>query len=235
MRGSWLFLLALALPLGAHAETLLLQGATLYTAAGPPIEDGALLVEGGTIIAVGTRGSVAAPAGTRVVDLAGRVVVPGLVDTHSHVGLYPRPLVAANRDGNESSAPLTPEVRAMDSIWPGDPAIRMALAGGITTANVMPGSGNVVGGQTAYLKFRGRTVDEMVLRGPAGEPLGGMKMANGENPKRSRPKQAPTTRMGVAFLERKIFIEALEYQTKWERHRKSGKDASACNKTLTRW
>jgi imidazolonepropionase-like amidohydrolase len=155
-------------------------------------------------------------------DVVGRVLIPGLVDTHSHVGLYPRPAVPANADGNELSNPVTPEVRAIDGILPSDPGIRMARAGGVTTANVMPGSGNVVGGQTAYVKLRGATVEAMLIRGADGEPLlGGMKMANGENPKRARaapdkPLGNPATRMGAAFLERKLFVEALEYRRKHE-------------------
>jgi imidazolonepropionase-like amidohydrolase len=117
-------------------------------------------------------------------------------------------------------------MRALDAIWPADPGIRMARAGGITTANIMPGSGNVVGGQTAYVKLRGDTIEEMWIRSRDGEPvLGGMKMANGENPKRAHggPDKSPGTRMGVAFLERQAFVEAVEYREKWERYRSKKK------------
>jgi imidazolonepropionase-like amidohydrolase len=215
--GLLLLLSLAAAPAGAEAR--LFRGATVHSAAGDPIADADLLVEGGRIVALGRRGSVSVPADAVVEDLAGKVIIPGLVDTHSHVGLYPLPAVAANRDGNETSSPVTPEVRAIDSIWPADPRIRMALAGGITTANVMPGSGNPVGGQTAYLKLRGTSVDEMIVRDRNGEPvLGGMKMANGENPKLTHGAQnkPPMTRMGVAFLQRKLFVEAEEYRRKGE-------------------
>jgi imidazolonepropionase-like amidohydrolase len=188
----------------------------------PPIANGVLVVEGGRIRAVGAAGEVALPAGARVRDLPGRVIVPGLVDTHSHVGLYPRPVVDSQRDGNELSDPVTPELRALDAIWPADPGIRMARAGGVTTANLMPGSGNVVGGQTVYVKLRGQSVEAMRIHGRDGHPvLGGMKMANGENPKRTWGglEKAPATRMGVAFLERKLFAEALDYREKWRRFR----------------
>jgi imidazolonepropionase-like amidohydrolase len=197
-------------------------GATVHPASGAPIENGVVVVRSGRVVAVGRAGEVAIPPDAVVHDLAGRVLIPGLVDTHSHVGLYPRPAVPSNADGNETSNPVTPEVRAIDGILPSDPGIRMARAGGVTAANVMPGSGNVVGGQTAYVKLRGDTVEEMLIRGPDGEPvLGGMKMANGENPKRARagpekPAGNPATRMGAAFLERKLFVEALEYRKKHE-------------------
>jgi imidazolonepropionase-like amidohydrolase len=150
--------------------------------------------------------------------------MPGLVDTHSHVGIYPRPAVAANQDGNEMTGPVQPALRAIDAINPADPGIRMALAGGVTTANIMPGSGNVMGGQTAYVKLRGRTVEEMVIPGT----IGGMKMANGENPKRAygSRNEMPTTRMGIAALARQIFVRAQEYRSRVDaaRQEDSGKE-----------
>jgi imidazolonepropionase-like amidohydrolase len=211
-------LLALgATPSLAQERPLALLGAKLYPVSSAPIEDGALVIEAGRIRAVGPRASVAIPAQAERRDLTGAVVIPGLVDTHSHIGVGPRPGVAAHRDGNESSDPVTPHLRAIDSLWPEDPGIRMARAGGITTANVMPGSGNVVGGQTAYVKLRGRTVEEMLIkeRGGDGRPVtGGMKMANGENPKRAGRDRPPDTRMAVAQLERALFVEAQAYRDK---------------------
>ena len=223
--GSLLYCAALLFLAGAAAaqsQPVALRGATLYPVSGPPIADGLLVFQAGKIIAVGPAAQVRPPDGARIVDATGSVVIPGLVDTHSHVGVYPRPRVAAHRDGNETSNPVSPEVRALDAIWPRDPGIRMALAGGVTTANIMPGSGNVVGGQTAYVKLRGDSVEEMWIRDAAGEPVtGGMKMANGENPKRAHGsrKKSPMTRMAVAHLERKLFVEAEAYREKWERYR----------------
>ncbi|MDY3562390.1 amidohydrolase family protein [Gemmata sp. JC673] len=206
-------------------------GATIHTAAADwPIENGTLVVKGGRIADVGAAADVAVPAGAEVVDLKGRVIIPGLVDTHSHVGVYSRPGVAANSDGNEMSGPVQPGVRAIDSFNADDPGIKMALAGGVTTANVMPGSGNVIGGQTVYVKYRGRSVEEMRVTGRAGakEVLGGLKMANGENPKGyGRGKGvAPFTRMKVAAMQRETFQKAKEYRAKLEGGGKVDRDVA---------
>ncbi|MDY3551285.1 amidohydrolase family protein [Gemmata sp. JC717] len=206
-------------------------GATIHTAAADrPIENGTLVVKGGRIAAVGAAADVTVPPGAEVVDLKGRVIIPGLVDTHSHVGVYSRPGVAANSDGNEMSGPVQPGVRAIDSFNADDPGIKMALAGGVTTANVMPGSGNVIGGQTVYVKYRGRSVEEMQVTGRAGakEVLGGLKMANGENPKGyGRGKGvAPFTRMKVAAMQRETFQKAKEYRAKLEGGGKVDRDVA---------
>src|SRR5262249_12944976 len=204
------------------------RGATIHTAAGASIEKGVLVVEKGRIVAVGPEDKIDVPKGARAIDLSGRVIIPGMVDTHSHVGIWPRPHVPAHNDGNEGSGPVQTGLRALDAIFPDDPGVRMALTRGITTPNVMPGPGNVVGGQTVYLKFRGRTVEEMRVESKV---LGGLKMANGENPKRfnyERGKTAPATRMKLAALQREQFVKAREYKRKWDAYRqakKEGKDA----------
>ena len=193
-----------------------LKGARLLTVAGAPIEGGALIIENGKITAVGDA-NTAIPQGANVIDVSGKTIIPGLVDTHSHIGIYPRPAVAANSDGNEMSGPVQSGLRALDAIYPADSGIRMAVAGGITTANIMPGSGNAIGGQTLYVKLRGRTIDEMRIQDI--EVVGGLKMANGENPKgygRRPSPQAPITRMKVASLQREQFVKAREYQRKWQ-------------------
>src|SRR4029077_21132906 len=114
-------------------------------------------------------------------DVSGKVIIPGLVDTHSHVGIWPRPGVPAHSDGNEMTGPVQPGLRAIDAITPDDPGIKMALAGGVTIANIMPGSGNAIGGQTLYVKFRGAVIEAMRII--TTRILGGIKFANGENPK----------------------------------------------------
>ncbi|MFO0877969.1 MAG: amidohydrolase family protein [Gemmataceae bacterium] len=197
------------------------RGATLHTAVGPIIPSGVLVVQDGKILAVGGP-DTPIPEGARIIDATGKVIIPGLVDTHSHIGIYPRPAVPAHSDGNEGSGAVQSGLRALDAIWPDDPGIRMAVAGGVTTANIMPGSGNVIGGQTLYVKLRGRTIDAMRVTPDA--VLGGLKMANGENPKSfnfGRNKMPPATRMKLAALQRAEFIKAREYQRKWAAYRQA--------------
>src|SRR5205823_13592680 len=110
----------------------------------------------------------------------GKVIIPGLVDTHSHIGIFGRPMAPGQADGNEMTGPVQPGLRALDAINPDDPGIKMALAGGVTTANIMPGSGNAIGGQTLYVKLRGLTIEAMRIL--IDIVLGGIKFANGENP-----------------------------------------------------
>ncbi|TXT36002.1 MAG: amidohydrolase, partial [Planctomycetota bacterium] len=203
----------------AFAEPLVLRGARIHTVAGPVIESGTLIIDDGRIVEIGPSDKVAAPSGAKVIDVSGKVIIPGLVDSHSHLGVYSRPAVKANSDGNESTDPITSVVRALDSLNPFDPGIRMANAGGITTANIMPGSANVIGGQTIYVKLRGYSPEQMWFESP--HVLGGLKMANGENPKRAHggKGKAPSTRMKVAALQRAELIKAQEYLAKWQRFR----------------
>jgi imidazolonepropionase-like amidohydrolase len=216
MRALLAAMLLAAVPLGAHAEgVVVFEGPDVLTGAGTRIAGARIVVRDGKIAALGPAETVSAPAGAQVVDCRGKLVIPGLVDTHSHLGVYPRPRVPAHADGNEASAPLQSAVRALDAIWPDDPGIRMARAGGVTTANIMPGSGNPVGGQTAYVKLRGATVEAMLIEGATG----GLKMANGENPKRvyGKREKAPHTRMAVTALQRELFVDAQAYREERER------------------
>ncbi len=212
----------------AEEPTLVYRGARILTAAGAPIEKGTLVVRNNKIIAVGPESDTAIPQGAEVIDLTGKTIIPGLVDTHSHIGIWPKPHVSANNDGNEGSGPVQPALRALDAISPDDPGIHMAVAGGVTTANIMPGSANVIGGQTVYVKLRGQTIEEMRII--PGTVLGGLKMANGENPKRwnfEGRKMAPATRMKVAALQREQFAKARDYRRAWQRYRQAkgeGKD-----------
>ncbi len=221
-------LLFTALPAFAAEPILAFKNATIHTGIGEPILAGTLIVQDGKILAIGK--DVAIPAGATTTDLKGAVIIPGLVDTHSHIGIYPKPAIAAHQDGNEMSGPVQSGVRALDSIDPNDPGIRMAVAGGITTANIMPGSGNVIGGQTLYVKLHGTTVEQMRILGKLAdgtEVLGGLKMANGENPKGyGKRGQAPFTRMKVAALQREQFLKAKEYLAKLGTDKKPDRDLS---------
>lgn len=194
----------LAAPPTAHATVHAFVGARVIPIAGPEIPDGVLVIEGGRIAAVGGRGEVAVPAGAEVHDVAGKVLIPGLVDTHSHVG---------DVEGGDESAPIQPEARALDAIDVRDSGLQRAQAGGVTTVNVMPGSGHLMSGQTMYLKLRdGDTIEELAIRDAEGRPMGGMKMANGTNSRREPP--FPGTRAKSAALVRQRFVAAQDYLDK---------------------
>jgi imidazolonepropionase-like amidohydrolase len=190
---------------------LLLRGGNLLTAAGPILEKTDLLVSGDRIRAIG-RG-LDAPEGARIVDVQGRWVTPGLIDPHSHIGVYPNPGVSAHADGNETSNPFTPEVRAEDAFWPQDPGIRAARGGGVTTIHVLPGSANLIGGQGVTLRLAPR-VTAREMRFPDAPTT--MKMACGENPKRvygQEKRNAPVTRMAEVALLRQKLEDARAYKT----------------------
>jgi imidazolonepropionase-like amidohydrolase len=180
-------------------------GAEIIPIAGEPISDGILLVEDGKIVAVGPASTVVVPEGAEVVDVAGRVVMPGLVDTHSHIG---------GGWAADGSAPIQPDVSVLDAIDARDAGFRRARAGGLTTVNVMPGSGHLMSGQTVYLKLRpARTIDDLLIV-ENGHVAGGMKMANGTNSRRDPP--FPGTRGKSAALVRATFVQALDYRRKLE-------------------
>lgn len=179
-------------------------GARIEPVDAPGIERGTLLVHRGLVVAVGPVAEVRVPDDAVRIDAAGRTIVPGLVCSHSHIG------AVAGADG---SGPIQPEVRALDAIDPLDPGIQKAQAGGITTVNVMPGSGHLLSGQTIYLKLRdARTVDELALRNADGSIAGGIKMANGTNPQRDPPFAG--TRGKAAALMRAQLHRARDHQRK---------------------
>jgi imidazolonepropionase-like amidohydrolase len=198
----------------------LIANATILTGTGERIARGGVSFKDGRIIAVGADAAV--PEGGETVDGAGKWVTPGIIDVHSHLGVYPSPGVAANSDGNEATAPVTAEVWAEHSVWPQDPGFATALAGGITTLQILPGSANLIGGRSVTLKnVPARTAQAMKF---PGAPYG-LKMACGENPKRVYGEEkmvAPSTRMGNVAGYRKAFILAADYKKKKENYEKSG-------------
>ncbi|MVA77682.1 amidohydrolase family protein [Auraticoccus sp. F435] len=179
---------------------------------------GTVLVTDGTITALGP--DVEVPAGAEVVDAGGGWLLPGFVDAHTHLGVHEEGEGWSGDDTNEMTDPVTAHVRALDAIYPGDLGFTDALGGGVTTVCVNPGSGNVVGGLCVALHTSGRTVEEMVLRSPAG-----LKAALGENPKRiyGEQKRTPSTRLGVAAVMRSAFVEAENYRARRDRAAAEGK------------
>lgn len=194
-------------------------GATVHPVSGPPIEGGVVLVVDGRITAVGGPDSVTVPAGATTHDLTGRHLVPGLIDLHSHIG---------GGRLHEALGVAMPAVAAVDAIDPTHPSIQRAQAGGITTANIMPGSGKLMGGQTAYVALKDTAiVDEMLVckgaaRGVSPDApvrrariCGGVKMAAGTNPQ--GPGKDPRSRMGAAFLQREALSKGKERLAAWTR------------------
>ena len=188
-----------------------IRNVTLMTAAGPTIPAGTIVLRDGKIVAVGA--SVPIPPDAEVIDGTGKVLTPGVIDSHSHLGVYPAPGVTAASDGNEATRPATPDVWAEHSVWPQDPQFPRNLAGGVTTLQVLPGSANLIGGRGVVLKaVPGRSVQDMKFPGAKY----GLKMACGENPKRVYAQRGPSTRMGNVAGYRAEWIKAEQYRRKWD-------------------
>jgi imidazolonepropionase-like amidohydrolase len=184
-----------------HAFT----GAEIIPIVGEPIQNGILIIQNGEITAVGSAGSVTIPGNAVRHDVSGKVIMPGLVDTHSHIG---------EGDGGDRSSSMHPDVRILDTIDPRSKTFNKAMAGGITTANIMPGSGLLISGQTVYVKTRpANTIEEMVIVVDEETGIfGGLKMANGTNPLRANG--TPGTRAKSAALVRAHYLRAQDYQRK---------------------
>ena len=184
-------------------------GARVIRIAGTEIDNGVLVVRAGKIVAVGPADQVQIPEGAERRDVTGKVIMPGLVDTHSHIG---------GPSGGDASGAIQPDCRACDAINVRDAGVQKAQAGGITTVNVMPGSGHLLSGQTIYLKLRdvpSPTIDDLAYRNADGSYAGGMKMANGTNSIRAAP--FPGTRAKSAALVREQYVKAQEYRDKIKR------------------
>jgi imidazolonepropionase-like amidohydrolase len=196
----------------------------VLTATGDVIEGGEVLLSEGRILAVGS--DLAVPADAEVVDATGRFVTPGIIDAHSHLGVGATPRIPSLSDTNEMTSPSTPEVWAEHSIWPQDPGFPRALAGGVTTMQILPGSANLIGGRTVTIRnVPATTVQAMKFPGAPH----GLKMACGENPKRvyGERTQAPSTSMANISGYRAAWIEAEEYRDRWDRWEETGRPADA--------
>jgi imidazolonepropionase-like amidohydrolase len=188
----------------SQSRPIAFTGARVIPIDGPEIPDGVVVIEGARIAAVGASGSVNIPANAERRDGRGKVIMPGLVDTHSHIG---------GVEGADSSAAIQPDARALDSINVRDARIHKAQAGGLTTVNIMPGSGHLLSGQTLYVKLRdGRTIDDCTIPLGGGRIAGGIKMANGTNSRKASP--FPGTRAKSAAMVREQFIKAQEYRAR---------------------
>jgi imidazolonepropionase-like amidohydrolase len=211
-------------------RSVLIRNATLLRATGETIARGSILLEDGAISAVSAN-DIEAPAGAEIIDGTGKFVTPGLIDTHSHLGVYPMPSVDAHEDGNEMVEPVTAQVQTVDAFWPQDPGIERAAAGGVTTMQVLPGSGNLVGGRAFTVKLA-KAVSARAMHFE-GAP-DGLKMACGENPKRvyGKQKRAPMTRMGSLAMQRAAFLRAKSLMAQWSdwraaEERRNAHDAKA--------
>ncbi|WP_224370323.1 amidohydrolase family protein [Hyalangium versicolor] len=213
----------------SQARAVVIRHATVMPASGPSIEDGAVAFVDGKLLAVGKNAEVATPPGAEEIDGTGLFVTPGIIDAHSHLGVYSTPASFSNDDGNEYTSPVTAEVDAEHGFWPQDPGLRRAASGGITSLLVLPGSSNLIGGRGFPVKLHfGRTAVEM--RFPGAKDA--LKMACGENPRRTygvERKTAPLTRMGNVAGYRQAFAQARDYLNKledWQRkHSKKADEA----------
>ena len=207
-------------PLPSSIKPILIRNATLMLATGKTITRGHILLANGKIAAI-SEADIAPPSDAQVIDGTGKFVTPGIIDTHSHIGVYAMPDTTAHDDGNEASAPVTADVHTADAFWPQDPAVERAVAGGVTTFQILPGSANLVGGRAITLKLRPElSAKWMHFRGAPD----GLKMACGENPKRVYGKyrgSAPRTRMGNLAMQRKAFLEAKKLEEEWTKYRAS--------------
>lgn len=201
---------------------VIVRNVTILDGIGNKIENGEILLEAGKIEDFGK--SVSTPRGALEIDGSGKWVTPGIIDNHSHLGVYPSPETHSHSDGNEMTGPVTAEVWAEHSVWPQDPGFQRALAGGVTTLQVLPGSANLFGGRSITLKnLPNRTMQDMKFP----EAPYGIKMACGENPKRVYgSKGGPMTRMANVAGYRKAWIDAQEYNEKWQAYEQSKKSGN---------
>jgi len=202
---------------GSAAGSVAITGGRVVPIEGAPIEGGTVLMTDGKIAAVGGPDLIV-PASAARVDATGKWVLPGLVDAHTHLGAREEGEGWAGHDTNELTGPVQAHVRVLDAINPADEGFRDALAGGVLAAGITPGSGNPIGGQTVAVRCWGLTVDDMVLRSPAG-----MKSALGENPKRvvGERRVNPSSRLGTAAAIRSALVDAAAYVAREEDQRLS--------------
>lgn len=204
------------------AQDVVITGATIFDGKGGQIDGGAVVIQGGRITMVGSLAAMTLPQGLATIDATGKYVTPGIIDIHSHLGVYPSPGLEGHQDGNEVSGAVTAEVWAEHGLWPQDPGFTRAMAGGVTAMQILPGSANLFGGRGVIVKnVPARTAQGMKF--PKAPYT--LKMACGENPKRVYgygsgrfPGGAPFSRMGNVAGYRDAWSKATEYKRKWEKY-----------------
>jgi len=212
--------LSLLITQSCYAKTTIFVGAHVIPIIGDEIPDGVVVVDNGKIAAVGSAREITLIDGATIIDASGKIIMPGLICTHSHIG---------GRGGGDQSGPMQPETRILDAIDVHSPGFKRALAGGLTTLNIMPGSGHLMSGQTIYVKLRkAALIEDMLMHNQNGGIAGGLKMANGTNSMRDAP--FPGTRSKSVALVRQKFIDAQHYMQKIEATQ--GDDSKLPNRDL---
>jgi len=214
-----------------NSGDILIENARILTGTGNEILRGSILISSNKIKAIGK--DLNKPVSTEIIDANGKWVTPGIIDIHSHMGVYPAPGLRSSSDGNESTSPVTAHVWAEHSVWTQDPQMPLALKGGITTFHVLPGSANLIGGRGVTLKnIWSRTVQGMKF---PGAPYT-LKMACGENPKRvyGGRNSEPSTRMGNVAGYRKAWIRAQDYRNKLVEYESKSEEAKELEYAPTR-
>ncbi len=198
---------------------ILIKNGTIKTMEGPDITNGEILIDGEIIKKVGKN--IEVDENVEIIDASECIVVPGLIDGHCHLGMWEEGIGFEGADGNESVDPVTPQMRAIDSINPMDEGFKLAREGGVTTAVTGPGSANVIGGTFAAIKTYGNRIDDMIIKYPTA-----MKIAFGENPKRvyNEKDKSPITRMATASILRETLFKAQKYYEDFERGKKEPDD-----------
>ena len=198
---------------------LLIKNGKILTMAGLTYDKGSILINGKKIVGISDKISTNEKDILQVIDATNCWVLPGLIESHCHVGIIEERKGFEGDDCNEKNEPLTPYLKALDAINPMDSSFHNALSAGITGLMVGPGSSNIVGGQFVFIKAYGRSIDKMVLLEPAA-----MKIAFGENPKSNYDSMSkmPTTRMAIGAMLREELFEAKKYHTKKQKAKKSG-------------
>lgn len=189
-----------------QTEVLAITNGKILTMEDKNFEKGTVLIDQGKILAIGEN--ILVPKGAEVINACGKVVMPGLIDAHCHLGILEEIYQTEGDDLNETTNPITPHLRAIDGINPEDQGFMDAVLGGVTSVGIAPGSANVIGGQVVAVKTHGKIVDNMVLK-----QVAGLKIAFGENPKRvyGNQKKMPATRMATAGMLRETFVKAQNY------------------------